>query len=137
MGYINRQRVTLTVSTSGGVSHAAYSEFIHGGGFIEAIQYAPATANGISTAGHITITAEYSGLTIWTATTTGIVTVYPHAQAQDVSGDGLGYTSAATPPPIPCKIPVANERVKIEITSGGTASGGELTGYVDLYISGV
>ena len=137
--YIKRQRINLAVTASAGASQAFYSDFIAGGGFVEALQYTPATASNIATGAHITVTAERSGLTIWTATATGTLTRYPHAQAQDVSGGGLGYTSAATPPPVPCKIPVAQERVKAEVTSGGAASGtvGGLKGILDLYISGV
>lgn len=138
--YIKRHRVNLNVSVSGGASQAFYSDLIQGGGFVEAVQYNQGTVSGISTAAHITITAERSGLTIWTATATGTpITRYPHAIAQDVSGGNLGYTSAATPPGVPCKIPVAQERMKVEVTSAGTIVGGTnvLTGTIDLYLSGV
>lgn len=138
--YIKRHRVALNVTASGGASQAFYSDFIHGGGFVEAVQYNQGTVSGISTAAHITITAERSGLTIWTATATGTpITRYPHAIAQNVSGADLGYTSGATPPGVPCKIPVAQERMKVEVSSAGTIVGGTnvLTGTIDLYLSGV
>ena len=139
--YIKRHRVALDVSVSGGASQAFYSDYIQGGGFVEAVQYNQGTVSGISTAAHITITAERSGLTIWTATATGTpITRYPHAQAQKVSGVGLyNSTSVVDISMIPTKIPVAQERIKVEVTSAGTIVGGTnvLTGTIDLYISGV
>ncbi len=139
MGYINRVRIPLAVTTSGGASQTFYSSRLAFGGLIEALQYTPATASGISTAANITLTAEQSGLTIWTATATGAVTRYPRAAAQDVSGGQLGYTSAATPPPIPVRIPVGQEALKVVVSSGGTGSGGAggVKGTLDIYLSGV
>ena len=96
-----------------------------------------ATASGLSTAAGLLVTAERSGLVLLDATATGDRTWYPHAQAEDSSGIGLGYTSAATPPIIPTKVPVAAERIKVQVASGGSASAGDgLKGTLHLYMSG-
>ncbi len=139
MGYINRVRIPLAVTSSGGASQTFYSSHLAFGGLVEAIRYTRATASGISTAANITLTAAESGLTIWTATATGDVTRYPRGYAHDVSGGELGFTSAATPPPIPVRIPVGQEAMKVVVTSGGTGSGGAggVKATLDIYLAGV
>jgi len=140
MGYIRRHRINATVTATGGGAQTFYTEKIAGGGYVESIVYQKATVSGFSTAGHITITAEKSGAEIWNATTTGtsgvVVAYYPRARAQDTSAVALGFTSAATPPVIPVRIPVADEAIKIVASSGGTASNGGVRFTLDLYVSG-
>ena len=141
MGYIRRHRVFTPVSTSGGASHAFFTSG-HVQGFIEAIGIRKASASAVSSNARYTITAELSSQVILAVTATGttasLVFYYPRAQAQNVSGLALLGVSTADASGIwPVQIPVAQERVKIDITSGGAASGVFTTNnYVDLYISG-
>ncbi len=136
MGYVTRHRVAMTVTATGGAAQAFYTSAVLSGE-IQAIRYTRATSSGISTGAHFTITADQSGLTLLTATATGDVTWYPRAAAMDTSAAQLGMTSAATPPMVPVMIPLAAERAKINVTSGGTASNGGLSGTIDFYIDGV
>ena len=135
MAYVSRHRINATVTATGGAAQSFYSPSVLQG-HIEAIRYQPATASGISTAAHISITGEQSGIEVLTATATGIVTWYPRAGAMNTSAVALGYSSGAAPPMVPALIPVANERLKVTFTSGGTASAGGLRGTLDLYLSG-
>ena len=137
MGYIERHRVALPASVSGGATQGFFTSRAVAG-FVEAIRYTRATASALSTVAGLVITGERSGIVILDATATGDGrTWYPHGQAEDVSGIGLGFTSAATPPLVPRKIPVANERIKVEVASAGTASTVFSSGnFLDLYISG-
>ena len=139
MPYVNRRRVQLTVTTTGGTSQAFYSTGQLLYGLVESLVYTRATASAISTNAKIIVTGEKSGITLWTATATGDVTRYPRVQAQDVSGGGLYFSTsvvAISYQPVP--IPLGDERLKVEISSGGAASGGNgLKATLDLYISGI
>ena len=136
MSYITRHRVALLATTSGGAVQNFFTSAVLSGQ-VEAIKYTRATASAIATGAHITITAEFSGLTILTATATGDVTWYPRAGAMDTSAVALGFSSGAAPPIVPTMIPLAQERMKIALSSAGTASNGGLAATVDLYLSGV
>lgn len=127
--YIKRHRINATLGAATG---DFFSDYIHGGGFVEAIRLTSATSSGFSTGIGIAITAERSGLDILAVSNATQQTWYPQAQAQSTAGAGLSYTSAATPPIVPTKIPVANERVKISLSSGAEGQRGTF----DLYISG-
>jgi hypothetical protein len=136
VAYITRVRIEATVTATGGASQAFYTPAVISG-LIEAVAYAPATTSGISTNAHVTIThGGISAVTILTATATGAVMWYPRVAAQNVSATALGYTSAATPPMIPTRIPVGGERLRVEVSSAGTASNGGLRGTFDFYIAG-
>ena len=139
MGYINRVRIALAVTSSGGASQTFYSSMIVNGGLVEAVQYTKAAASNISTNANILLTAANSGLTIWDGTATDTVTRYPRGAAHNTTGGALGYTSAATPPAIPVRIPIGQEPFKVVVTSGGTGSGGAggVKGTLDIYLSGV
>ena len=126
----------MSVTSSGGAVQNFYSSAALSGQ-VEAIKYSRATASGISTGAHFTITAEQSGLTILTATATGDVTWYPRDGAMNTSAVALGFSSGAAPPMVPVKIPLAQERMKVAVSSGGTGSGGGLGGTIDLYLSGI
>ena len=140
MSLITRIRLNANVTVSGGGAQTFYTSMIRGAE-LEAIVYQKATVSGFSTAGHLAITAEQSGLVLLNVTTTGtsgvVLPYYPRALAQDVSGVPLGYTSAATPPGIPVRFPIANEAIKIVASSGGTASNGGVGFQLDLYLKGL
>lgn len=145
MTYIKRNRVLATVTATGGGAQTFYSNQVMGG-FVEAIRYTrgiPVTttalissASGFATNAHLAITAEQSGLSIWDGTATETNTWYPRAAVINTTNGVLGFTSAATPPPLVDKIPVAQERVKIVVSSGGSASNGGTRAIFDFYISG-
>lgn len=132
------QRISLdmVVTASGGATQGFNTSSI-ANGLLQAITYRRATASGLSTAGHITITGAISGLELLSVTTTGAagvtVTYYPRAAAQDTSGVTLGFTSAATPPMIPQMIPV-DEALRAVVSSGGTGSGGGVMGTLNFYV---
>lgn len=134
--------MTLTVTASGGASHTFYSNRIAGGGHIEALVYIPATASGISSAANLAITGEQSGIPILTAgfnaTAHDRNTFLPRAGVVNTSGAALGYSSAEASAIVPDKIPIAEEAVKVVVTSGGACSGGDgFTATLDIYISGI
>jgi hypothetical protein len=140
MSFITREQLAVSVTATGGASQAFYSA-VHNG-HLEAVRYRrgtpTTTASGISTAAKIVLTGAETGLPLLTIATASAdaMNFYPRAGAQDTSGGALGYTSAATPPSIPQLIPLGNERIKIEVTSGGAASNGGLRGVFDLFFSG-
>ncbi len=143
MSIVKKLQVAATVTATGGASQAFFTNPIVGGQ-IESIRYrrgavltSAATTSGIATGAHVTITGAITGVTIITATATGDVTWYPRAAAMDVSGGAIGYSSAATPPPIPVPISIAEERLKIEVTSGGAASNGGLHSIFEIYYTGM
>lgn len=111
-------------------------------GHVEAFRLTKPGASFISSAANLRVTGEQSGINIYNGSATGAsatgVSYFPRAQAQTVSGLGLLAVSTADASGIwPVKIPVANERIRVEISSAGAASGVFTTGnYLDLYISG-
>ena len=71
-----------------------------------------------------TITAETSGLTVWTESDVDASkTVYPRAPASDTAGAAMLY-AAAGEAVIAGPVPLANERLKIAIASGGNVKVG-------------
>jgi len=144
MAFVNFVRVAATVTATGGASQAFFSDRSIVGGYIESIVYrrgavttATTTTSGISTAAHINIRGALSGTPIFDGTATGDVTWYPRAAAMGTTGNTLGYSSAATPPVIPVPIPIVNERIRVEFTSGGAASAGGVHSIIDILYSGV
>ena len=71
-----------------------------------------------------TITAETSGLTVWTESNVNASkTVFPRVAANDTAGVAMLYAAGGTavsggPPPL------ANERLQIVVASGGNAKSG-------------
>ncbi len=137
MPYVRRIRTNLAVTATGGAAQSFYSSGVLSG-HVETIRYVPGTS-GISTVAHIAISAEQSGLSILDCSATGPFTYYPRAKANDTA---TGFFSAATRAGavlgVPVQIPLAQERLKITVTSGGAASAavGGLTATLDLYLSG-
>jgi hypothetical protein len=112
---ITKQAVTVTVSAEGAAT--AYSEVFNGK--LIAVQYVKDDyADGVD----FTITAEKSGLGIWTDTNINASeTVFPMIAAQDNTGAAISYASGY---PIYVPIPLCDERVKIVIASGGASTSG-------------
>lgn len=137
MAYIRRHTVNIAVTAVDGTTQSFQTTWIPHG-FIEAIRYTRATASAVATNANLLITAGQSALTILNVTATGDFTRYPRAQANGVTGDALGFSSNAAPPIVPVHIPVAGERINIQVSSGGAASAATdaLRATVDLYIRG-
>ena len=131
---VTRYRIPLVPATASGTT-ALSTSLVHGGGFLEAIRLVRPTTNQITTVANITITGERSGIVLFnaTATSTGSQTWFPRTALVDASGAALGYTSAATPPPLVGKIPIGHdERIQVVVASGGANTSGVL----HLYVSG-
>ena len=139
MTYITRHRILATVTATGGATQAFYTNVINGG-YLEAIVYkrgtTGTTTSGISTAAHITVQTDQSSNVMLTCTATESRTFYPRFAQQNTSGEAIPYASGVTPAYIPDKFPVAQERVKVEFSSAGTASNGGVRAVIDLYLSG-
>lgn len=137
--YIKRHRVNIEYTALNQASQAFYSPYLENGGLIRSIVYNRAAASALATGAKLVLTAELSSAPILTvaSATADTMVFYPCAGAQNTSGAALGYTSAATPPAIPVFIPVGQERIKVEVTSGGaSAAADSAKAYLDLYISG-
>lgn len=146
MGFVKRMRTNLAVTATGGAAQTFFSSAVISGTVVAVRNLlgpatAPSTAAGnIATGAHLALTAELSGLNILDCTTTASgVTFYPRAAAQSATGALYGAASGAgAVVGVPVPIPLAAERLKIVVTSGGAASGvaGGLLGAVDLYYEG-
>lgn len=137
MAFVTRYQATVTINTSGGTTHSV-NVTPNNGGWLEAIVVRNATEDGIITSANLLITQ--GGRTLWNATSTGAtnttLTWYPRASVH--SGTTVaGLTSAATPPPVLDKYPIAAlVPINIQVSSGGPVSATNRTVQVDLYISG-
>lgn len=135
--YVKRIRTILAVTATGGAAQSFYSSAVLSG-HVEAVRYVRGSS-GISTDAHLALSAEQSGLSILDCSATGNVTYYPRAKAND-TGVGIfgGATGAGAVVGVPVQIALAQERLKVTVTSGGAASGavGGLTATLDLYLSG-
>lgn len=113
--HITKQVVAVTVNASGAAT--SYSEVLNGK--LIAVQYVKDDfADGVD----FTITAETSGLGIWTDTNINASeTVFPMTAAHDNTGAAITYDGTR---PVYVPIPLCNERVKIMVASGGTSTSG-------------
>ncbi len=138
MPWINRTRLTISVTATGGAAQTFYTSSVVNG-YVAAVRWTLG-ATAISTAAHVAITAEQSGLDIMQATATGAVTWYPRVPANSTANAAFGgVTGAGAAPGVPVMIPVADERIKVVVTSGGAASSpvtGGRTAILDFYLSG-
>ena len=138
-----RHRINATVTASGGASQAWYTPRIQSGGYIESIVFQNGNTNsasGISTAGHITIRGGESSQLFLSVTTTGatgsVVTWFPRGAAVDASGALYSpATGAGAVLGFPQHFTLAQEPIKIEVTSAGVASAGKFF-RLDIYVRG-
>ena len=131
---VTRYRIPLVPATASGAT-AFSTSLVHGGGLLEAVRLERPTTNQLATTVNLTITGERSGIVLFnaTATSTGSQTWLPRTALVDASGAALGYTSAATPPPLVGRIPIGHdERIRVVVASGGANTSGVL----HLYVSG-
>lgn len=144
---VKRVRTLFAVTATGGAAQSFYTSSVLSGTvktvrFLNGPATAPSTAAGsLATVAHLAITAELSGLSILDCTCTASgVTYHPRDVAKSTTGALFSAaTGAGAVVGMPVEIPVAAERVKFTVTSGGAASGvaGGLLGACDLYLDGI
>jgi hypothetical protein len=130
MTYLRRYRINATVTATGGASQAFYTPVVNG--FLHAIYYkhgtTGTTASGVSTDAHLTVQTAESSNVMLSCTATGIRAFYPRLNIESAAGATIAGFE---------RFPVADERIKVEFSSAGTASAGGRRATVDLYIDGV
>lgn len=140
MSYITRHRLPLPVSATGaGATQSFDTQRLFGQ--LEAIVLTRATASGLSTNANLTIQTQQSGQVVLNVTATGNRAWYPRALAESTGGAVRpAVASADTSAGFPVKFPVANEPLRVTVTSGGASvgPGGALStgNFLDFYISG-
>jgi hypothetical protein len=127
--YLRRYPLNVTVTATGGATQSFYTPQVNG--YLHAVHYkhgtSGTTASGISTNAHITITTEHSSAVILSCTATGIRMFSPRINIESTAGATVaGFERFA----------VADERIKVEFSSAGTASAGGLRGLLHFYIDG-
>lgn len=137
---ITRYTMNVTATTSGGASQVYYSGAVLSG-LVYAIDYkrgtSGTTASGVASGAKVVFTGAKTGipiLTVATASGDNHMYFYPRAYAQDASGTLVGTVGASSV--WPTLIPLANERLRMEITSGGACSNGGLHATVNIYLDG-
>ena len=140
MSFITRHRIAATVTASGGASQAYYTSAVVNGYLVGIVVSKPLTS-GVSTGANILITDADSSQVLLNVTSTNatnsIVSYYPRALTQTNAGALLGAaTGAGAVVGIPDRLAIAEERIKVQFTSAGTASAGGLRATLDFYIEG-
>lgn len=116
------ERIMTTIATDGSGNGTGYAVLSHGvnHGSVVAIRYVKTDyADGVD----VVFSGETSGIPILTWTdmnATGMK--YPRDVTHDIAGAASLY--AATGEPVESLIPIANERIKIVVSSGGTTNTG-------------
>lgn len=127
MTYVSRHRINATVTSTGGAAQVFYTPVING--YLEAIVYkrgtTGTTASGISTNAHFTVTAGESSNVLLSCTATDARAFYPRMNLESTAGATVAGFG---------RFPIAQERIKVEVTSGGTASNGGVRGVFDFYV---
>lgn len=114
MSYVERHSVTIETATGGGAT--GFTPVVKGR--VANIIYTAATGSPYASTADFTISAEGSGIGLWTeSNVTASKTVSPSQPAHDQVG-------ATTADPARHPIFVANERVKIVIAQGGNTKAG-------------
>lgn len=117
MGYCQRHKISVTTNGSGAAT--AYTA-VPVNGHIEAIIYVKGDFDNGST---MTVTGELTATAIWAESAVNASAIrYPRAATCDTVGAASLY--AAGGEPVETRIPIADERVKIVIASGGATKAG-------------
>jgi hypothetical protein len=120
------KRYTVVIPTDASGDGTGYTPVVSG--FVSAIRYAKSTyENGVDVA----ITANTSGLAIltWTASDDS----YPHAPMNTTADAASLYAAAGQA--VLCRIPVADEAIKIVVSQASATTA--RTGTFHVYIDGV
>jgi len=116
------ERISLTITVDGSGDGTDYAVSSRGllTGKIHAIRYVKDDyADGIDVA----ITGETSGIAILTVTDMNATATYlPRAATCDIVAAASLYAAAGEP--VEDRIPIANERIKIVVSSGGDTKSG-------------
>lgn len=120
------ERYVVTVTTDGDGNGTGYTGVAMG--FVQAIRYVKTDyTDGVD----FDVTCESSGMIVWDQdNVNATVTVHPRAATADILGVASLYAGSGEP--VETLIPVAGERVKIQISSGGSAH----TGTFHVYVGG-
>lgn len=114
MSYVERHTVEITTATGGGAT--GYTPVVVGR--VASVVYTAATGTPFASTADFTITAEGSGIGLWTeSNVTASKTVSPTQPAHAQDG-----TTTADPAREP--VFVANERIKIVVAQGGNTKTG-------------
>lgn len=115
MSFARRERVTVTTNGSGAAT--AYTNAVNG--LLKQIIYTKTDfADGVD----FTITTETTAQNLWVDTNINASEkVAPREAAHDTTGAGVTFDGTNE---IYCEIPIASERIKIVIASGGDTKTG-------------
>lgn len=113
----NAVRESIAVVTAADGSATAYSTTVFTGRVVNVIYTKTDYTDGVD----FTITAESTGLSLWTDTNINATEIVAPVQAANIGGTGAA--SALTEVPVY----LANERVKIVIAAGGATKTGTFT----------
>jgi len=117
---IERHRVVVTIAGGAGAG-TGYTPAIIPGGRVVAIRYTKPGAGGFDNGVDFDVTAEDSGLVIWDEDNVNAsADRYPRAAVQTTLGAASLYAAGGTAVVDLAGIPVAAERVKIAVGSGGS-----------------
>lgn len=122
--YIERHTVSITTDTNG--DGTGYTPTVTGE--ILAIVY---TKSNYTDGVDFTITGEGSGIPIWTGSNVNATTTVAPRQATHGT-DGVAAVYASGGSAVNDRIPVAKERIKIVVASGGSSHAGTF----DVYVGG-
>lgn len=110
------QRFTVPVTTIADGSATAFSPVINGQ--LVSIQYVKPVSGGYSDGVGFTITNETTGETLWTQSAVNASTLVSPRQATHTTA-GVASLYAAAGTAVTAPLYLANDRIKIVITSGG------------------
>ena len=122
--YVTRHRVTVGPTAAGAAT--GYTDIANG--YILAIRYTKVDfSNGVD----FDVTLESSGVVVWDQdNVNATATVYPRAATHDTAGAAALYAAGGTA--VTDRIPVAQERIAIAVSSAGNNT----TGTFDVYVGG-
>ncbi len=131
--YLTKETITLIADSTLSTGRSQYTTNAFNGEFV-GITYRPTTDADtvLSTTAFIKLSVEdTTDFNIWNrlVSTTNIFRAYPRHTIQDSTGVVMGFT---TDSPME-RFPLANERVRIDITN---SSAKLLTGFLDIYVEG-
>jgi len=114
------ERQTLSMTTNGSGAYTGYTTAANGR--IVEVVYTKTTITNATFA----VTGETTGIQIWgEASVNASTTFAPQQAAYSVARAALLYAAAGQPVTVP--IALANERIKVQISSGGATTTGTIT----------
>lgn len=118
MSYVQSHKIAVTTHVSTGGATVYTSGLVNG--HVDAIRYVKGDFSNGST---MVATGENTGIAIWSESNVDAsATRYPRAATQDILGAASLFVAAGEP--VETKIAIADERIKIIITSAGNSKTG-------------